>query len=310
MPDGRDRETGEPAVAVLGAGGFIGRAVVAALRTEGIPLLAIGSQEPAVVDGRLDPRVAAAATVVIATGRTNPALAENAPDTAARELAESHELFQCLRLAHAGRTDRHRVLLTSSGGSVYDTRVRPPYREDSPTARSSAYASLKLDMEESFLAGASEGSERTVLRLSNVYGPGQRLGSGQGVVGHWLQALTAGDPIRLFGDPATIRDYVFLDDVAAAFSVAHHATTPLPAVINIGSGQPTTLEELLRLVRRAADRPEHPVEVTADRPFDRRHTWLDIGTARDVLGWRPRISLEDGLRRTWRHAAAAARCAS
>ncbi|MGH2217781.1 NAD-dependent epimerase/dehydratase family protein, partial [Enterococcus faecalis] len=75
---------------------------------------------------------------------------------------------------------------------MYDTREQPPYVEQSPTARSGAYAALKLDVEESFLAGASPTSERTVLRLSNVYGPGQRLGTGQGVVGHWLQALLTG----------------------------------------------------------------------------------------------------------------------
>ena len=60
-----------------------------------------------------------------------------------------------------------------------------------------------------------------MLRLSNVYGPGQRLGTGQGVVGYWFRALLDDDPIRLFGDPETIRDYVYVDDVAEAFRAAH-----------------------------------------------------------------------------------------
>src|SRR6185436_17508199 len=132
------------------------------------------------------------------------------------------------------------------------------------------YASLKLDLEEAFLAGACETSQRSVLRLSNVYGPGQRFGTGQGVVGYWFRALRDGEPIRLFGDPETIRDYVYVDDVAAAFLAAHCASRPLPPVLNIGSGEPTSLRGLVHVLLRAAQRPEHPVHMTEDRPFDRR----------------------------------------
>jgi len=61
---------------------------------------------------------------------------------------------------------------------------------------------------------------------------------------------------------------------------------------------------LLKLVLQAADRPQHPVEVVADRPFDRRHTWLDVSRAQARLGWRPEVSLAEGLRRTWQRAVA------
>jgi UDP-glucose 4-epimerase len=304
MPTDGDRPTGGSTAAVLGARGFIGRAVVSAFEREGIRTTGLGSLDPAVTDGELHPAIAAADSVVLVTGRSNPALAENDASTAGRELAESRELFTALTHAAAGRTTGQRVFLASSGGAVYDTGVEPPYREDSPTARSSAYAALKLDIEEAFLDGASAGSQRTVLRLSNVYGPGQRLGSGQGVVGHWLQAMVGDRPVRLFGDPATIRDYVYIDDVAAAFLRAHGAAAPLPSIVNVGSGEPTSLEELLKLVLQAADRPQHPVEVVADRPFDRRHTWLDVSRAQARLGWRPEVSLAEGLRRTWQRAVA------
>ena len=140
-----------------------------------------------------------------------------------------------------------------------------------------------------------------MLRLSNAYGPGQRTGTGQGVVGHWFEALRSGRPVRLFGDPETIRDYVYIDDVAAAFVAVHLADGPLPSILNVGSGRPTSLRELLTLVLHAAERPDQPVEFTSDRPFDRRHTWLDISEARRSLGWRPATSLEAGLRLAWNH---------
>ena len=298
------QDTRPRAVAVLGARGFIGRAITSALELHGVRTVSRGSQAPAVQQGELDPEVAAAATVVVVTGRSSPAQAEQEPATAAKELAEGRELFDLL--ARADGPERQRVLLASSGGAVYDTEYPAPFDERSPTARASAYARLKLDIEDAFLAGAGPTSERCVLRLSNVYGPGQRLGTGQGVVGYWFRALLDDQPIRLFGDPETIRDYVYVDDVAEAFVVASHSARPLPPVMNIGSGEPTSLRSLVHVLLRAARRPEHPVEMTEDRPFDRRHTWLDVRTAERTLGWRPTTTLEDGLRTTWERAVAAA----
>jgi UDP-glucose 4-epimerase len=289
------------AVAVLGARGFIGRTIASTLARHGVPTVSRGSQAPAVQHGELDPEVAAAATVVVVTGRSSPAQAEQEPATAATELAEGRELFDLLARPRPGG-ERQRVLLASSGGAVYDTEHPAPFDERSPTARSSAYARLKLDLEEAFLAGAGETSERCVLRLSNVYGPGQRMGTGQGVVGYWFRALLDDEPIRLFGDPETIRDYVYVDDVAEAFVAAHSSTRPLPPVVNIGSGEPTSLRALVHVLLRAAQRPGHDVQMTEDRPFDRRHTWLDVRTAAGTLGWRPTTTLQDGLAATWEQA--------
>jgi UDP-glucose 4-epimerase len=301
MPSVEASVPDRPTVAVLGARGFVGRAIVSALRARDVPTVLRTSDRPAVHRGDLDPAVAGAASVLVVTGRTNPAMAERDSATADRELAESRELFDLLTESRGRLPGSQRILLASSGGSVYDTRQPPPYRETSATAPSSAYARLKLDIEDAFLSTAVPGSERTVLRLSNAYGPGQRTGTGQGVVGHWFEALRSGEPVRLFGDPDTIRDYVYIDDIAAAFVAAHLTDGPLPSILNVGSGRPTSLRELLSLVLHAADRPDQPVEFTSDRPFDRRHTWLDISEARRVLGWRPTTSLEAGLRLSWNH---------
>lgn len=298
------QDTPPRAVAVLGARGFIGRSITAALELHGVPTVGRGSQSPAVVGGELDPEVAAAATVVVVTGRSSPAQAEREPETAATELAEGRELFYLLGRSARTSGRRQRLLLASSGGAVYDTQQPAPYDERSPTARASAYARLKLDLEDAFLSGADATSERSVLRLSNVYGPGQRLGTGQGVVGYWFRALLDDEPIRLFGDPETIRDYVYVDDVAEAFVAAHHSARPLPPVLNIGSGEPTSLRALVHVLLRAARRQGHPVEMTEDRPFDRRHTWLDVRTAHRTLGWEPTTTLQDGLTTTWERAVA------
>ena len=72
--------------------------------------------------------------------------------------------------------------------------------------------------------------------------------------------------------------------------------------MNIGSGEPTSLRALVHVLLGAARRPRHDVQMTEDRPFDRRHTWLDVRTAERTLGWQPTTSLEDGLTATWERA--------
>ncbi|WP_299952273.1 NAD-dependent epimerase/dehydratase family protein [uncultured Modestobacter sp.] len=295
-----DQTTRRTAIAVVGAHGFVGRAVVAALTRQGIPTVACTTTSPAVRDGQLIPEVARARGVLVVAGRSNPALAERDPDSAAQELAETRELSRLLAESSEDAGTAQRILVASSGGAVYDGNQPPPYAEGSPLDQSSAYARLKLSVEDAFLSCRSPLSERTVLRLSNVYGPGQRVGTGQGVVGHWFQALAQDQTVRLFGNPQTTRDYVYVDDVAAAFVAALQAPS-LPAVLNIGSGQPTSLEELLQLVLEVAKAPQHPIERVGDRPFDRRNTWLEISAARAALGWAPATSLRAGLARTWEH---------
>jgi UDP-glucose 4-epimerase len=284
-------------VAVVGANGFIGRHLVHELTTRGTRVSGWTRQQPAVVHGVVAPLVARARTVVLVAGSVNPAIAQRDPDAVQSELAELGSLVGALARSAVDRSTSQRVVFASSGGTVYDASHPPPYAEDDPVGPTTAYGRLKLAVEQTL--GRHAGViEPVVLRLANVYGPGQRLGTGQGVIGHWLHAAAAGRPLEVYGDAATSRDYVYVADVAAAVEAVHRSGTP-PSVINIGSGTATSLGELGRLVSQAVGRDDVDLKVVPARAFDRQDVFLDIRLARTTLGWVPATSLRAGLAATW-----------
>src|SRR4051812_35884682 len=204
--------------AVVGADGFIGAHLCRALRSAGAPVLRLSRDDD--VGALRDADV-----VFWAATSITPALAASEPqridlDQAALEGA----LDECKR---GGR--RPLFVLLSSGGTVYRPDT-PPFAESNPTGSTGAYGRAKL-AQESTVRDAGDAVDPAIVRLSNVYGPGQPSLGGLGVVPHWLDAVAAGRPLRLFGDPSTRRDYVFVHDVTAAL-VAVWRRRPAGEVLN------------------------------------------------------------------------------
>jgi UDP-glucose 4-epimerase len=281
--------------AVVGASGFLGGALVDSLRTRGTAVEAVTRQNPLTgPDGRLAPRLTGVDTVFWVAMSVNPASAESAPERAEGDVSA---LRAGLSLLRSGGTPP-RVVLLSSGGTVYDADRRPPYAETDPVRPAGAYGRAKLAQERELArqSGAFDGV--AVLRVANAYGPGQRAGRGQGVLAHWLRAALREEPIDLIGDPRTSRDYVYVDDVVAAMVAAAEHAGPLPPAVNVGSGRPTSLEELAAVV---CDVVHHPLEVRRlpARSFDVPRNWLAVDLARRELGWSARTSLTDGVRAMW-----------
>lgn len=264
---------------MIGARGFLGSAVCRALRDVRVPLSEYTRDAPFDVGGDDAPDV-----VYYLASAANPATAETRPDLLEDEAAS----FDAFLGALSRLPDRPHVVFPSSGGTVYDTDVPPPYKETSPTNPRGRYGRSRLEMERRLL----DAGPATVLRISNVYGPGQRTGSGQGVVAHWVEAVRTGQPIRLFGSPDATRDFVHIEDVARA---ALAVTPDSPPVVNIGSGVATSLGSLADLLTELAGGVE--VEREPDRGFDVPHNWLDVTLAREALGWAPTVTLREGLAR-------------
>lgn len=274
--------------AVVGAGGFIGSHLVAALRDAGVHTAALTrSDPPTAALGRV-------ATIFYLATSVRPA-------TADAELADrDHEAFARLLDAVASAGRRPTLVLASSGGggTIYDPASPPPYREDSPVGPASAYGRAKLRLERELLSRADV-VRPLVLRLANTYGPGQRPRGGLGVVAHWLRAAATGEPLVVFGDPGMSRDYVYVGDVVEAM-LRVHGRDALPAVLNIGSGRAVTLERLLATVTGVVDGPL-TVRYEPTRSSDLPASWLDVRAAARHLRWRARTDLADGIRRSWAH---------
>jgi dTDP-glucose 4,6-dehydratase len=293
------RVTGRPrpTAAIVGADGFIGSRLRTHLGRDH-PVVSFTRERPAVdVDGAPAPELRTADTVYYLATSVNPATA--ARDPAA--VAADHDHFVRLMDALAALERPPLLIFASSGGTVYDVAAPCPYGEDSALHPSNAYGAAKLALEQALFERRAV-LPGIALRLSNVYGPGQRTGTGLGVVAHWLQAVAEGTPLRVIGDPATVRDYVYVDDVCAALEkvrAAHTAGVSLPAALNIGSGEGTSLSGLLAVLEATVQR-ELSVEYAPHRSFDRRDAVLDTSRTHQVLGWRSSTSLPEGLARTWR----------
>ena len=186
------------------------------------------------------------------------------------------------------------VVFTSTGGAIYGECERPA-REDDPRRPLSPYGTAKLAGEE-YLAmwNRLHGTSHTALRFANVYGPRQEAGLEGGVVAIFLEAMAAAEETKIFGDGRQTRDFVHVDDVVRALLKAPGTSS----VFNIGSGRETSVLELHERCRAVCGDSREPT-MEAAREGDVQRSSLDVSRAADELGWRPEVTLDEGLRRTW-----------
>jgi UDP-glucose 4-epimerase len=133
-----------------------------------------------------------------------------------------------------------------------------------------------------------------VLRLANVYGPRQEAGLEGGVVAIFLERMAGGEETLIFGDGGQTRDFVYVGDVVRALLAAAGRED---GVFNVGTGEETTVLDLHRACAGVAGGGAEPRFEPA-RLGDVRRSVLDVSLAERELGWRPEVSLEDGLRLT------------
>lgn len=191
-----------------------------------------------------------------------------------------------------------KVIFASSGGTVYGPPQEIPITENHPTNPTSSYGIVKLAVEKYLdLFYQMRGLNYTVLRLPNSYGPYQDPGGQQGAIAVFLHRIHTSQPITIWGDGRVVRDYLYAADLAEALVAAAEVETS-QKVLNIGSGQGTSLNELVALMAEVTgERPE--VEYRSGRPLDVPANVLDVRRARKELGWAPRTRLPDGIAHTW-----------
>ena len=200
-----------------------------------------------------------------------------------------------VNVLEAAREAGAAVVFASTGGAIYGD-VDGPAAEDAQLRPVSPYGVAKL-AGEAYVAGWGRihELESAVLRFANVYGPRQSAALEGGVVAIFLERLAAGEETLVFGDGEQTRDYVHVDDVVAALLLAGERRRGL---FNVGTGVETSVNRLHELCREVTGVDEPPRHV-APRAGDARRSVLDVSRAARELGWRPRVGLAEGLRRTW-----------
>lgn len=294
-------------ILLLGGAGFMGRALGNRLRDVGYQVHAVvrgallDAPDGVVVHGggienlellrELIPQMDAIVHVASATtpglSRATPSLEANLNVTPTLGLLEELQ-----------RHPRVRLIYLSSGGTVYGNPGLASATEATALHPLSYYGAGKLAIEE-FLRCFQQlaGNPVTILRPSNLYGPGQPRYQGFAVVRTMLQHLLDGTSMSLWGDGSAVRDFIHVDDVVAAIECVL-ADTGATGTYNVGSGIGHSLNDLKAVVTQVSGR-ELQVRYEPARNIDVQRIVLDSTAMQRRFGWSPRIPLDAGIESTW-----------
>ena len=205
-----------------------------------------------------------------------------------------------LNVQLAARDEGVRRVVFASSSSIYGNQAVLPLLESMAPDPISPYGVAKLAAERYCVSFSRvyHAFESVVLRYFNVFGPRQDPTSQYAaVVPLFITAIAAGEPVTIFDDGEQSRDFTYVDNVVAANILAAHAEGASGRIFNISGGAPTSVNELADAIGRLLDKPVERNYLAA-RPGDLRNSWADVTEARDLLGFEPKVGLEDGLRRT------------
>jgi UDP-glucose 4-epimerase len=195
----------------------------------------------------------------------------------------------------------HRILFVSSGGTVYGPVRHWPIPESADTNPISPYGITKLTIEKyAFMYHRTHGLPALVVRPSNAYGPGQLPFTGQGFIATAIGSAIRGQGVPVFGGGQTVRDYIYVEDLARGILAALDHGAPGEAY-NLGTGNGLSNMAVLQALAPIARR--HGRELVIDhqpaRGFDVPVNVLDISKIAHATGWRPVVAFDAGLARTW-----------
>ena len=203
-----------------------------------------------------------------------------------------------IQVLEAARKCHVRRLIFPSSASVYGDDPSLPKKETSGLFPASPYAVTKVLGEALCrVYGEDRDIETVALRFFNIYGPRQDPRSPYAsVIPRFIDALARGKRPIIFGDGEQTRDFVHVDDAVKAMILAASRRGPAGEVLNIASGVGTSIIDVFESVRKAGGWSEKPRFAPA-RPGEVRHSRASIAKARRILGFKPTVSLESGIRR-------------
>jgi UDP-glucose 4-epimerase len=298
-------------ILVLGADGFVGRNLVQVLASRGERVLAV-SRRDAVDEPPLSgvehvlaitadpswllPLIERSRIVVHLASGSTPG------SSAGRPMAELHGNLQLtLALLEAlQQKPQTRLLYVSSGGSLYQATTDSAVDETATLAPLSYHGAGKVAAEHFISAWCNQyAGAATIVRPSNIYGPGQIERAGFGIVPAGFGHILRGETIIVWGDGSAMRDYLYIDDfVALCTAILDAPMLQGVLTLNASSGIGVNLNQLFAEMETVAKKPLLR-SYDSDRVVDAARVVMDAGQAARLYDWTPAITLHEGLKRTW-----------
>ncbi len=298
-----------PRALVTGSSGFVGGHVTRRLVADGFEVTGLDVAPPA---GTFDPAVREVTLDIRDQQRVSTLVEELRPDVVFHIAAQASvavsmreprtdvetNALATLELAlAAAAAGTRRFVFISTGGALHGEPPpdQLPANEETAVAPMSVYGASKAAAE-IYLGVVSQqsGMEVSILRPSNIYGPGQNPHGEAGVIAIVARAMLQGEPVTLFGDGSQTRDYVYIDDTVEAVI---RAAAGAPDVCDISTGIEISTGSIFETLARLTGY-ERPSNYADDRPGDIQRIALDPAKAARVWDWRPLVTFEDGVART------------
>ncbi len=296
-------------VLILGAGGFIGRHLTRALSARGQHVIAASGSKVEFASTNVEthvgnlqqpedflPLIARSRAVVHLASASTPASSACNPML---ELQANLQPTLALLVAMQGHPQSG-LIYVSSGGSLYAAPGDESANEQAQVEPRSYHGAGKAAAEHFIRAWCAQyAGIATIIRPSNIYGPGQTERAGFAVVPTALGKLLRDEELTVWGDGSAIRDYLFVEDfVALCVAVLE---TPMNAgahTLNASSGIGISLNELFAAIEVVTGRTLKRI-YEKQRTIDAKRVVMDSTATRNKYGWSPTTNLPDGLRRTW-----------
>jgi nucleoside-diphosphate-sugar epimerase len=205
-----------------------------------------------------------------------------------------------LNVLLAARDERVRRVVFSSSASIYGSSLQMPTSEDWTPDPVSPYGVAKLAAERYCVSFSRvyESFESVVLRYFNVFGPRQSpFSQYAAAVPLFITKIAAGEPIDVYGDGEQSRDFTFVGNVVDATIRAGTAEGANGEIFNVAAGSPASVNRVAEAIGEIVGKPVERRHLPP-RAGDLRDSWADLSKAERILGYRPSVALEEGLRRT------------
>ena len=190
-----------------------------------------------------------------------------------------------------------KLVLVSSGGTVYGEAIKLPIHEDHPTRPISPYGVTKLTLDNyAHLYAVTQGLKFICVRPSNAFGEGQKPFVGQGFISTAMASAMRGRPIQIFGQTGTVRDYIYVSDLASGIvSALEHGR--LSETYNLGSGIGLSNLEVIEVFKPLMQEIgcEVQVENLPERAFDVKANVLDSEKLQTDTGWKAKVMFYEGI---------------
>lgn len=211
-----------------------------------------------------------------------------------------HGAFVLLDKARSLRPSLQRIVYTSTASIYGNAEIRPT--PESEYQITTPYSASKFAAEHYFdVYCRSYGLPVTIVRLSNVFGPGQVTENPYcGVVAKFFDSVEKNQPLPVIGDGLQTRDFTYVEDALDAILLAAASPNSIGKLYNIGTGIETSILQLASSVASVAGRPDYPISYMPKRAIDHiRHRSVDTRLIRQDLNWQPRHTLREGLSKTY-----------